>query len=76
MTPVTLRTDALACHAAAVAAVEPGALVARGLARSGGRLHLVARNGTALAEHGGPVLVDILTQPLQDAKAPVSEWVA
>jgi acetolactate synthase-1/2/3 large subunit len=30
----------------------------------------------AAAEHGGPALVDILTQPLQDAKAPVSEWVA
>jgi len=30
----------------------------------------------AAAEHGGPVLVDILAQPLQDARAPVSEWVA
>ena len=30
----------------------------------------------AAAEHGGPALVDILTQPLQDARAPVSEWVA
>jgi acetolactate synthase-1/2/3 large subunit len=30
----------------------------------------------AAAEHGGPALVDIITQPLQDAKAPVSEWVA
>ena len=30
----------------------------------------------AAAEHGGPALVDIVTQPLQDAKAPVSEWVA
>ena len=26
--------------------------------------------------HGGPALVDIITQPLQDARAPVSEWVA
>src|SRR5688500_11277290 len=26
--------------------------------------------------HGGPTLVDIVCQPLQDAKAPVSEWVA
>jgi acetolactate synthase-1/2/3 large subunit len=26
--------------------------------------------------HGGPSLVDIVCQPLQDAKAPVSEWVA
>lgn len=27
-------------------------------------------------EHGGPTLVDIVTQPLQEARAPVSEWVA
>jgi acetolactate synthase-1/2/3 large subunit len=27
-------------------------------------------------EYGGPTLVDVITQPLQDAKAPVSEWVA
>ncbi|HEX2115559.1 MAG TPA: thiamine pyrophosphate-binding protein [Alphaproteobacteria bacterium] len=27
-------------------------------------------------EHGGPTLVDIIAQPLHDAKAPVSEWVA
>jgi len=30
----------------------------------------------AAAEHGGPALVDIIAQPLQDARAPVSEWVA
>jgi len=30
----------------------------------------------AAAEHGGPALVDILTQPLHEARAPVSEWVA
>jgi acetolactate synthase-1/2/3 large subunit len=30
----------------------------------------------AAAAYGGPALVDIITQPLQDAKAPVSEWVA
>jgi acetolactate synthase-1/2/3 large subunit len=30
---------------------------------------------TALA-HDGPTLVDIVCQPLQEAKAPVSEWVA
>jgi acetolactate synthase-1/2/3 large subunit len=30
----------------------------------------------AAAEHGGPALVDVIAQPLQDAKAPVSEWVA
>jgi len=28
------------------------------------------------AEHGGPSLVDVVTQPLHEAKAPVSEWVA
>jgi acetolactate synthase I/II/III large subunit len=27
-------------------------------------------------EHGGPTLVDIIAQPLHEAKAPVSEWVA
>jgi acetolactate synthase I/II/III large subunit len=26
--------------------------------------------------HGGPTLVDVVCQPLQEAKAPVSEWVA
>lgn len=26
--------------------------------------------------HDGPTLVDVISQPLQDAKAPVSEWVA
>lgn len=34
---------------------------------------------TVLAEaarHDGPALVDIIAQPLQDANAPVSEWVA
>ena len=30
----------------------------------------------AALEHGGPSLVDIIAQPLQDANAPVSEWVA
>jgi acetolactate synthase-1/2/3 large subunit len=30
----------------------------------------------AAAEHGGPALVDVLTQPLHEARAPVSEWVA
>jgi acetolactate synthase-1/2/3 large subunit len=35
--------------------------------------------GAALREaiaHGGPSLVDIICQPLHEAKAPVSEWVA
>jgi len=26
--------------------------------------------------HGGPTLVDVACQPLQEARAPVSEWVA
>jgi acetolactate synthase-1/2/3 large subunit len=30
----------------------------------------------AAAEHGGPSLVDVITQPLHEARAPVSEWVA
>jgi acetolactate synthase-1/2/3 large subunit len=30
----------------------------------------------AAAEHGAPALVDVIAQPLQDARAPVSEWVA
>lgn len=30
----------------------------------------------AAAEAGGPALVDVTVQPLQDAAAPVSEWVA
>jgi acetolactate synthase-1/2/3 large subunit len=27
-------------------------------------------------DHPGPSLVDIIAQPLQDARAPVSEWIA
>ncbi|MGH8764816.1 MAG: thiamine pyrophosphate-binding protein [Burkholderiales bacterium] len=30
----------------------------------------------AAAEHGGPALVDVISQPLHEARAPVSEWVA
>jgi acetolactate synthase I/II/III large subunit len=30
----------------------------------------------AAAEHDGPSLVDVVTQPLHEAQAPVSEWVA
>lgn len=30
----------------------------------------------AAMEHGGPTLVDIVCQPLHEARAPVSEWVA
>ncbi len=28
------------------------------------------------AEHDGPALIDVISQPLQDAAAPVSEWIA
>jgi acetolactate synthase-1/2/3 large subunit len=38
-----------------------------------------ARLRGALAEaiaHGGPTLVDVIAQPLHEAAAPVSEWVA
>lgn len=38
-----------------------------------------ARLRGTLAEaiaHGGPALIDVLTQPLHEARAPVSEWVA
>ena len=28
------------------------------------------------AQHDGPTLVDVISQPLQDAQAPVSEWIA
>lgn len=28
------------------------------------------------AQHDGPALVDVIAQPLQDAEAPVSEWIA
>ena len=27
-------------------------------------------------DHGGPTLVDIISQPLNEAAAPVSEWIA
>jgi len=30
----------------------------------------------AAAQHGGPALVDVIAQPLHEARAPVSEWVA
>jgi acetolactate synthase-1/2/3 large subunit len=30
----------------------------------------------AAAEYGGPALVDVISQPLPEANAPVSEWVA
>ena len=57
MSWAALRADALACHAAALAAVEPGRLVAPSLAGAGGALRLRGRSGAPLAEHTGPVLV-------------------
>ena len=36
---------------------------------------LDAALAAALA-HDGPSLVDVISQPLQDAAAPVSEWIA
>jgi acetolactate synthase-1/2/3 large subunit len=38
-----------------------------------------SRPGAALKEaiaYGGPTLVDVVCQPLHEARAPVSEWVA
>ena len=43
------------------------------------RVDTAAALGPALQAaiaHDGPALVDVITQPLQDADAPVSEWVA
>ena len=57
MSWAALRADALACHAAALAAVEPGILVRRGLERAGGRIRLRGRGGELIAEHAGRVLV-------------------
>ncbi len=31
---------------------------------------------TEAIEHGGPTLVDVISQPLHEAAAPVSEWIA
>jgi acetolactate synthase I/II/III large subunit len=36
----------------------------------------LARTLKQAIEHDGPTLVDIISQPLQDANAPVSEWIA
>ncbi len=57
MSWAALRADALACHAAALAVVEPGRLVARSLERAGGALRLRGRSGAPVAEHAGRVLV-------------------
>jgi len=38
--------------------------------------HDLARALKEALAHGGPSLVDIVCQPLEQAKAPVSEWIA
>jgi glycerate 2-kinase len=55
--PDALRADALACWTAALAAVEPTALVRRCLVRERDVVRLVDRAGTRCAEHRGPVVV-------------------
>jgi glycerate 2-kinase len=57
MTFATLRTDAEACFAAALAAVEPGMLLARALGRDGDAVVLRAADGAEVGRHRGPVLV-------------------
>lgn len=57
MSSPALRADALACQAAALAAVDPHALVAGCLARAGTALVLRDRQGRMLARHDGPVLL-------------------
>lgn len=57
MTFAGLRSDAAACFTAALAAVEPGAVVARALAREGRALVLRDRCGDEVARHAGPVRV-------------------
>ncbi len=57
MTLAALRADARACHAAALAVVEPGALVARRLVRDGGGVVLLGADGRPSARHAGPVVV-------------------
>jgi glycerate-2-kinase len=52
-----LRADAHACFAAALAAVEPGRLVARALARAGDEVVLCAPDGSVLARHRGSITV-------------------
>jgi len=53
----TLRADARACFAAALAAVDPERAVACALARDGDALVLRGADGEALARHAGPVLL-------------------
>ena len=57
MTRDVLRSDAHACFAAGLAAVEPAALVRRSLIRDGDALVLRGPDGTTIARHRGPVVV-------------------
>jgi glycerate 2-kinase len=57
MSAAGLRRDALACHGAALAAVEPGRLVGARLERVDGTLVLRGPAGVELASHAGPVVV-------------------
>lgn len=55
------------------------AAVARAFGIAASRVEAAAELGPALRQalaHDGPALVDILCQPLHEAMAPVSEWVA
>ena len=57
MTFATLRGDAEACFAAALAAVEPGKLLGRVLVREGDAVALCAPDGAVVGRHRGPVCV-------------------
>lgn len=41
---------------------------------AGGRSGKLDAAIKAALEHDGPALIDVLAQPLQDAAAPVSQW--
>jgi acetolactate synthase-1/2/3 large subunit len=44
--------------------------------RDHGMQHILTRATLAAAiAHDGPALVDVITQPLHEAQAPVSEWI-
>jgi glycerate-2-kinase len=57
VTAASLRADARACFDAAIAAVEPGRLVASRLSRTGDALELRDPRGRVVATHAGPVLL-------------------
>ena len=52
-----LRADALACYAAALAAVDVGPLIGARFGREDGQLHLLDERRVSRARHAGPVLV-------------------